>query len=182
MCCNVRRQRPASSIKFGDIKPGREVFVRFNFSKELAVLRDAYAESPPVIKAEIEARRKCLGHRKDGNPCKAWAVWDDPGQRCAVHSCATRRKQSEMTEGIRAEQNKRHAPVCKCSAYKFPHRLGNGLCRFPDEPLAQHPAKGRSRSPERARSFRRAVAYIHAYGGEFPSVTQILGKSKRKVE
>jgi len=50
-----------------------------------------------------------------------------------------------------------------------------------DEPLTQHPAKGRKQSPKRARSFRRAIAYINSYGGEFPSVTEILGKSKRKA-
>jgi hypothetical protein len=127
-----------------------------------------------------EARRKCLEKRKDGQPCQTWAVWDDPEQRCAVHSRATRRKQAEMNADIRIEQNKRHAPVCKCAAYRFPHRLGNGLCRFPDEPLAQHPAKGRKRSPKRARSMRRAIAYINSYGGAFPSVTQILSRSKRK--
>lgn len=27
---------------------------------------------------------------------------------------------------------------CTCAAYRWPHRPGGGLCRWPDPPLAQH--------------------------------------------
>jgi len=27
-------------------------------------------------------------------------------------------------------------PVCRCQAYRWPHRPGSGLCRWPEEPRA----------------------------------------------
>lgn len=32
--------------------------------------------------AQARAMRRCTGTRKDGEPCRAWACWDDPLQRC----------------------------------------------------------------------------------------------------
>ncbi len=32
------------------------------------------------------ARRRCTGTRKDGQTCRAWARWDDRGQRCVNHA------------------------------------------------------------------------------------------------
>ena len=36
----------------------------------------------------IKARemRRCPGVRKDGQPCRAWALWRVPGQRCIRHT------------------------------------------------------------------------------------------------
>jgi hypothetical protein len=82
-----------------------------------------------------EDERRCLAIRKDGSPCRAWAVWNASEQLCAVHLHSTRRKQREMTAAIRKEQARRHSPVCRCDAYDWPHREHNGLCRGPDGPL-----------------------------------------------
>ena len=68
-------------------------------------------------------RHACGG---DGRPCRAWAVWGDPHQRCRAHG--GRHPSGEPSERTR--------PVlCRCAAYAWPHRPGGGLCRWPDPPL-----------------------------------------------
>ena len=39
-----------------------------------------------VYGPEAVAHRRCRGTRKDGQPCRAWAVWDDPRQLCMAHA------------------------------------------------------------------------------------------------
>jgi hypothetical protein len=39
----------------------------------------------PYSAAAIE-RRRCTATRRDGAPCRAWALWSDPGQRCLAHA------------------------------------------------------------------------------------------------
>ena len=67
--------------------------------------------------------RRCTGARKDGQPCRAYAAWGDIKQRCPAHGGRRRI----------AIGSYRH-PNCSCSAYKWPHRPGGGLCRWPDSP------------------------------------------------
>ncbi len=66
---------------------------------------------------ETRARRRCTATRTDGAPCRAFAAWGDPMQRCGGHGGRSRGR-----------------PVCRCVAYNWPHRPGGGLCRWPDEP------------------------------------------------
>src|SRR5262249_39271100 len=82
-----------------------------------------------------EDERRCLATRKDGSPCRAWAVWNASKQLSAVHLPPTRRNQHEMTAAIGREQARRHAPICRFDGYDWPHREYNGLCRGPDGPL-----------------------------------------------
>jgi len=65
-------------------------------------------------------RRRCVATRTDGEPCRGWAAWGDPGQRCGGHG------------GRRPAGSRK--PVCGCVAYAWPHRPGGGLCRWPEEP------------------------------------------------
>jgi hypothetical protein len=53
--------------------------------------------------------------------------------------------------------------VCTCRAYRWPHRPGGGLCRFPDPPLATHPTPASTNRPTglRRRGTRRWL--IRAY-------------------
>jgi hypothetical protein len=81
--------------------------------------------------AKAVARRRCLGTTKAGNPCQAWAVWDDPRQLCVNH--AGRHHRGKMRNKLKPSQRARY-PLCTCEAYSFPHRPGGGLCRWPDTP------------------------------------------------
>ena len=81
---------------------------------------------------EARERRRCIGTRKDGQPCGAWAVWDDPRQLCVNH--AGRHHRGRMRTGYRASERTHYRP-CTCAAYAWPHRPGGGLCRWPEPPL-----------------------------------------------
>ena len=69
---------------------------------------------------EARERRRCTATKADGTPCRGWAAWGDPLQRCGGHG-------GRRTPGAR--------PVCTCVAYNWPHRPGGELCRWPEEPL-----------------------------------------------
>jgi hypothetical protein len=75
---------------------------------------------------EARARRRCLGVRKDGQPCGCYALWDDDRQLCFTH--AGRHHTGPIPIPTR------YTP-CTCVAYPFSHRPGAGLCRWPDQPL-----------------------------------------------
>lgn len=115
-------------------------------AKEFAALREGLPETTAVLRADLELRRRCVERRADGKPCRAWAMWDSPDQRCSSHTYKTRRRDDEMSDEIRREQNRRNAPTCRCLAYSFPHRAGNGLCRHPDEPLESWPTPAGKRA------------------------------------
>jgi hypothetical protein len=114
-----------------------------------------------------EDERRCLATRKNGSPCRAWAVWNAYEQLCAVHLHPTRRKPHEMTPTIRKEQARRHAPVCDCPAYDWPHRKYNGLCRGSDKPLGiwPTPAGQRESGKLRRREVRRRLRKYGLFGG-----------------
>ena len=87
--------------------------------------------------ARAEIRRRCVALRKDGKPCEAWATWDDPHQRCAIHAGRHFRGHLPIRRRFRfPAARKRHAKYkpCTCPAYWFPHRPGGGLCEWPDPP------------------------------------------------
>ncbi len=79
--------------------------------------------------------RKCLGTRKDGRPCQAFAVWGDVRQRCLAHG--GRRRIATGSD---------RPPPCACRAYDWPHRPGGGLCRWPDLPQHSSPTKQGTRT------------------------------------
>lgn len=98
-----------------------------------------------------EDGRRCLAIRKDGSPCRAWALWNAPRQFCAAHHYGARRKRDEMTTAIRREQARRHSPICDCAAYEWPHRRGNGFCSWQGEPLGYWPTPAGQRQPGKKR-------------------------------
>jgi hypothetical protein len=65
-------------------------------------------------------RRRCTAATRAGEPCRRWAAWGDPGQRCPAHGGRSTGK-----------------PTCSCAAYNWPHRPGGGWCRWPDAPLGR---------------------------------------------
>ena len=96
------------------------------------------------------ARRRCTGTRKDGKPCQAWAMWNDPEQRCMAHAGRhhTGPMQAKHPPGRRFAPSRRaQAPPCTCAAYPWPHRPGGGLCRWPDTPQETSPAPAGERLP-----------------------------------
>ena len=86
------------------------------------------------------ARRRCTAITKGGKPCRCWACWDDPQQRCNVHGgrTATMDAWGELEKiGVdfaRPPSDGAPRPVCRCEAYAWPHRPGSGGCRWPDPP------------------------------------------------
>lgn len=83
--------------------------------------------------------RRCLGHNKDGSPCKSWALWSAPDQKCPKHSAWY------------GAVGKSPAPRCDCDAYPFPHRPGGGLCEWPNK----KPRKRSTTTPGKHRTPRR---------------------------
>jgi len=85
--------------------------------------------------AQAEVRRRCTGTRKDGEPCRAWALWDDPLQRCMNHAGHGHHgPQARRSRDQSAAGKTRYTP-CTCVAYNWPHRPGGGVCRWPEEPV-----------------------------------------------
>jgi hypothetical protein len=84
-----------------------------------------------VYSVAAKALRRCKGKRKDGLPCRAWAVWADPSQLCTSH--AGRHHTGPMNRRFTPTQRARYEP-CACEAYHWPHRPGGGLCCWPDVP------------------------------------------------
>ena len=70
--------------------------------------------------------QKQAEQRADG-----WAMWDMPPQLCLVHRGGHHR--GPMLRGPSPHQRAR-ALVCRCAAYRWPHRPGGGLCNWPDSP------------------------------------------------
>jgi hypothetical protein len=88
-----------------------------------------------------EDRRRCLAITKNGEPCRQWAMWDDPEGACYAHA------------NPRTRRNRRvGAPPCTCPAYQWPHRPGGGLCRWPDPPHYRSPIPTGTHSPDRSNS------------------------------
>ncbi len=100
--------------------------------------------------SEALARRRCTATRKDGESCRAWALWDDAEQRCAVH--AGRGHRGPQVPGFAPRRPARYPP-CRCAAYAWPHRPSSGFCRWPDEPALSSGVPAGTRE----RTFRRRV-------------------------
>jgi|GEM_PF-6489357 hypothetical protein len=49
--------------------------------------------------------RRCIAYRRYGEPCRAWATWEDPLQRCNVH--AGRHTRGPWTETAKQKRQAR---------------------------------------------------------------------------
>lgn len=109
--------------------------------------------------------RRCTQPKADGSPCRAWAVWGDVRQLCAPHG----RHHRGRMRGRRSDE-RTHFEPCVCAAYKWPHRPGGGVCRWPDPPLliCRTPA-GTHEWPRLSPAWRPFVRMIrrHRYGYAF---------------
>ena len=85
---------------------------------------------------EAVAERLCTAKKADGCPCRAWAVWGDSRQLCASHGRHHRGKlrKRDFAELLDERSKKTRYIPCHCAAYKWPHRPGGGLCRWPLPP------------------------------------------------
>lgn len=86
---------------------------------------------------DAAARRRCTATRCDGEPCKAWALWADPFQRCVRHARGGRGKQLTNRERIALNQEKTKYTPCTCETYPFPHRPCAGWCNWPNPPIVR---------------------------------------------
>ena len=83
--------------------------------------------------SDYENLRRCTAARADGTPCRAWALWDSPGQVCVCH--AGRHHAGPRTPPKAGPRS--NPPPCTCSAYGWPHRPASGLCRWPLPPAVR---------------------------------------------
>ena len=69
-----------------------------------------------------------MGRRRSewGPPLRQW--WQEINRQ-------ERQVQAEQRKNRKARDEKR--AKCRCDAYKFPHRPGSGLCRYPDPPAVR---------------------------------------------
>jgi hypothetical protein len=91
---------------------------------------------PMAYSDEARRRRRCTATTRAGQPCQAWAVWGDSGQRCSNH--AGRHHTGPLGPGFAPRRHATYVP-CRCQAYGWPHRPAGGACRWPDSPARQHP-------------------------------------------
>jgi hypothetical protein len=86
-----------------------------------------------ALSPKAAATRRCVGTRRDGQPCRAWALVD--AELCLTHSGGHHRGPIMGRPGWSHVYSK--APPCRCDAYQWPHRRAGGLCRWPDPPIYQ---------------------------------------------
>lgn len=117
------------------------------------------------------ARRRCKATCADGQPCRAWALWNDAAQRCNVH--AGRHHRGKMPDIPPSWYRPRASVTCDCAARPHRHRPGSGDCRWPEPPLKRCTRRPGIRSgPGRSGRLRD----IGVRG-----ITAILGMSKREI-
>ena len=75
--------------------------------------------------------RRCKALRKDGQPCRAYACWDDLQGRCMAH--AGRHHRGPMMRPWKPRKRTAYKP-CTCPAYAWPHKPGGGGCNWPGLP------------------------------------------------
>jgi len=92
--------------------------------------------------------RRCRVTRRDGQRCGNFGAWGDPHGRCRAHG------------GFRPAFAEAH--LCRCAAYRFPHRPGGGLCGWPSLPRGrcvtaqgQRSTKGKKRKNRRVKRWLR---------------------------
>ena len=66
-------------------------------------------------------------------------------------------RQAELEQRAKRKARDKKRAKCRCDAYKFPHRPGGGLCRYPDRPAVRwqdaHAAKIAAHAAELSRWF-----------------------------
>lgn len=78
----------------------------------------------------VAALRRCRATRKDGEPCRDYAVRDGPRGLCAPRG----RHHTGPMPSQHAPKRKTSYPPCRCPTYQWSHRPGGGPCRWPDVP------------------------------------------------
>jgi hypothetical protein len=106
-----------------------------------AALRVSVEWSLMAYSSKARELRRCRAIRKDGERCRAWAIWGHPQGLCASHAgvaAAARRGRSPLQSPLNLLHHARY-PNCTCEAYPWPHRPGGGVCRWPDPPAQPPP-------------------------------------------
>jgi hypothetical protein len=101
-------------------------------SERWHAVSNLYGGSAVGYSEQARELRRCKALRNDGEPCRAFAAWDDPQGCCTIHA-------GRHFRGVRMRFQ--HAPhrqarykPCTCRAYAWPHKPGGGGCNWPDAP------------------------------------------------
>lgn len=116
-----------------------EISLRELFAQQASALGYRILESRaafPDYVLEREGERQCIGTRKDGEPCRAWAMWNSLSQLCIRHSG---RYRAVYERPWWDKSQVANVTPCRCAAYQWPHRPASGLCCWPDEPAYYSP-------------------------------------------
>jgi hypothetical protein len=128
---------------------------------ERAALSRAVTSPPPDQSAEELGEKMTIRERYDelrrftettraGARCKNFALWNCAEQLCASHF--HKKRGPELTHEEREKRNRqRQRPTCDCQAYAWPHRPGAGLCRWPLDPVENHPTPAGGIAPGKLR-------------------------------
>ena len=85
---------------------------------------------------KAQAGRRCTAATRAGAPCRAYACWDDPIQRCASHTGRHHTGPLAPAPCPRLHRRRHYTP-CVCVACGWPRRPGGGQCCWPESPLAR---------------------------------------------
>jgi hypothetical protein len=125
-------------------------------------LVDETAESVAVLRERYRELRRCVGTAKSGKRCRAFTLWDCPERLCSTHYYKI--QGPELTPEERVwKQKDRTRPTCNCTAYEWPHRPSNGLCRWPLDSLETYPTPAGKRANGKLRR-RKVRATLRRYG------------------
>jgi hypothetical protein len=88
-------------------------------------------------------KRRCVALTLAGEQCQNFAIWDNEDHLCASHFHKKRRGKltAEERKAEKEKKKRRRGEFCMCPAYPFPHRLANGLCRYPDPSISMREKK-----------------------------------------
>jgi len=72
-----------------------------------------------------------------GRPPKDWAELGLPPLRQYWQQINREERKADAELRARRKATNKKRAKCRCEAYKFPHRPGGGLCRYPDPPAVR---------------------------------------------
>ena len=127
---------------------------------------DALGDAQPAHRSRVGGGSRGVARPAPGDP-SGCARTREGGRGCGVsvdrHQTRCAPEDSEVgyrpREGTGKPDTKWRRPTCACPAYRWPHRPGGGLCRWPDQPaeVCETPA-GTNRPAElRRRGTRRRL-------------------------
>lgn|SRR5262249_55765886 len=140
--------------------------------------------------------RQCEAIKPNKERCRNYTRLDS--NLCVIHLYPKRKRavigrhepiQRFLKRKGKAHHVRQRHKTCNCAAYKFPHRAGGGLCRWPDPPIFRltTPAGTQSGEGSLKRKLRKYVSdeYTRAINyerhGEVKVITENLSETERRA-